>query len=164
MSDESNAGLSLLPVVLQSNSDTSRENVKPPYRSLSIISSHVFFWQVHHLSHAALVAPSSIAEFSGPGAASLVSSWSCIYFFGSSTPPMLPIWKDRGRLGDGEARGGDFTDFLCHRAITLLSPLDPVAYASPPILLHLLWSADGHGGNPRLCVPMKAEGTRRQIG
>jgi hypothetical protein len=162
MSDKSNADLSLLPVVPQSNSNTSRENVKPPYRSLSIISLHVFFWQVLHLSHVALVAPSSIAEFSGRGAASFVSSWSCIYFSSSSTPPTLPIWKDRGRLGNGEARGGDVTDFLCHRAFTLLSPLDPVAYASPPILLHLLWSADGHGGNPRLCVPMKAEGVRQR--
>jgi hypothetical protein len=44
MSDESNAALWLLPVVLQSNSDTSLKNVKPTCHSLSIISSHGSFW------------------------------------------------------------------------------------------------------------------------
>jgi hypothetical protein len=78
MSDESNAALSLLPMVLQSNSDTSRQNVKPTYHSLSIISSHGFFWHFLHLSHAALAAPSPIADLcsasSNPPCTSLLPS------------------------------------------------------------------------------------------
>jgi hypothetical protein len=46
--------------------------------------------------------------------------------------------------------------------VPLLSSLCSIpAYASPPLLLHLLLSADGHGGNPRLHLLMKFEGRRQ---